>query len=72
MMPGFAADCLETPARTPEIFKHSSGEQFAAIPCLNGMDVIRTLNYLTPRQRSAKQCSGMKVVCNSRPSGVST
>lgn len=49
--PGFSADCLETleeiAQENAEIFKHSGGEQFAAIPCLNdsdaGMDVIRQL-----------------------------
>ena len=49
--PGFAADCLETleeiAQENAEIFKHSGGEQFAFIPCLNdsdgGMDVIRQL-----------------------------
>jgi ferrochelatase len=49
--PGFAADCLETleeiAQENAEIFKHSGGEQFAYIPCLNdseqGMDVIRQL-----------------------------
>jgi ferrochelatase len=49
--PGFAADCLETleeiAQENAEIFRHSGGEQFAAIPCLNdsdaGMDVIRQL-----------------------------
>jgi protoporphyrin/coproporphyrin ferrochelatase len=47
--PGFSADCLETleeiAQENAEIFRHSGGEQFAAIPCLNdsdgGMDVIR-------------------------------
>jgi protoporphyrin/coproporphyrin ferrochelatase len=51
VMPGFAADCLETleeiAGENAEIFKHNGGEQFAAIPCLNdsegGMDVIRQL-----------------------------
>jgi ferrochelatase len=51
VMPGFAADCLETleeiAQENAEIFKHHGGEQFAAIPCLNdsevGMDVIRQL-----------------------------
>ena len=51
VMPGFSADCLETleeiAQENAEIFKHSGGEQFAAIPCLNdsdpGMDVIRQL-----------------------------
>ncbi len=47
--PGFAADCLETleeiAMENAEIFKQASGENFAAIPCLNdspaGMAVIR-------------------------------
>jgi protoporphyrin/coproporphyrin ferrochelatase len=51
VMPGFAADCLETleeiAQENAEIFKHSGGEEFSAIPCLNdseeGMDVIRQL-----------------------------
>ena len=51
VMPGFAADCLETleeiAQENAEIFKHNGGEQFSAIPCLNdsdpGMDVIRQL-----------------------------
>ncbi len=51
VMPGFAADCLETleeiAGENAEIFKHNGGEEFSAIPCLNdsdaGMDVIRRL-----------------------------
>jgi ferrochelatase len=51
VMPGFAADCLETleeiAGENAEIFEHNGGEQFAAIPCLNdsepGMDVLRQL-----------------------------
>jgi ferrochelatase len=51
VMPGFAADCLETleeiAQENAEIFKHNGGEAFAAIPCLNdsdaGMAVIRKL-----------------------------
>ena len=51
VMPGFAADCLETleeiAGENAEIFKHNGGEQFSAIPCLNdsdeGMDAIRQL-----------------------------
>src|SRR5437016_5105156 len=51
VMPGFAADCLETleeiARENAEIFKHNGGEQFTAVPCLNdsdaGMDVIRQL-----------------------------
>lgn len=51
VMPGFAADCLETleeiAQENCEIFMHNGGEQFSAIPCLNdsdeGMDTIRQL-----------------------------
>jgi ferrochelatase len=51
VMPGFAADCLETleeiAGENAEIFRHNGGEEFSAIPCLNdsdgGMDVIRQL-----------------------------
>ncbi len=51
VMPGFAADCLETleeiAQENAEIFKHNGGEEFSAVPCLNdsdeGMDVIRRL-----------------------------
>src|SRR6266700_1540784 len=51
VMPGFAADCLETleeiAQENAERFKHNGGEAFAAIPCLNdseaGMGVIRKL-----------------------------
>ena len=51
VMPGFAADCLETleeiAQENAEIFRHNGGEEFSAIPCLNdsdgGMDVIRQL-----------------------------
>jgi protoporphyrin/coproporphyrin ferrochelatase len=47
--PGFSADCLETLEEiamgNAEIFRHSGGENFTAIPCLNdtpgGMAVIR-------------------------------
>ncbi len=49
--PGFAADCLETleeiGMENAEIFKHAGGQNFAAIPCLNGsaggMAVIRDI-----------------------------
>jgi ferrochelatase len=48
VMPGFAADCLETldeiAVENAEIFRHNGGENFAALPCLNdgeaGMAVI--------------------------------
>jgi ferrochelatase len=51
VMPGFAADCLETleeiAVENAAIFKRHGGENFAAIPCLNdgepGMLVIWTL-----------------------------
>ena len=49
IMPGFAADCLETleeiAMENAEIFKRAGGQNLAAIPCLNdspgGMAVIR-------------------------------
>jgi ferrochelatase len=48
IMPGFAADCLETleeiAVENASIFKQAGGQEFAAIPCLNdsndGMRVI--------------------------------
>ena len=51
IMPGFAADCLETleeiGMENAEIFRHAGGENFAAVPCLNdspgGMAVIRDM-----------------------------
>jgi ferrochelatase len=51
VMPGFAADCLETleeiAGENADIFKHNGGEDFSAIPCLNdsepGMNVLRQL-----------------------------
>ncbi|MBI5130354.1 MAG: ferrochelatase [Rhodopseudomonas palustris] len=51
VMPGFAADCLETleeiAQENAEIFLHNGGEEFSAIPCLNdsddGIAVIRQL-----------------------------
>jgi len=49
VMPGFAADCLETleeiAQENAEIFRRSGGEEFSAIPCLNDSD------------------AGMKVIC---------
>jgi len=42
IMPGFAADCLETleeiAGENAEYFRHAGGENFAAIPCLNDSD----------------------------------
>jgi protoporphyrin/coproporphyrin ferrochelatase len=51
VMPGFAADCLETleeiAGENAEIFRHHGGRNFAAIPCLNdseaGMTLLRHL-----------------------------
>ena len=51
VMPGFAADCLETldeiGHENAEIFRHDGGEHFAALPCLNdseaGMAMLRHL-----------------------------
>lgn len=51
IMPGFAADCLETleeiAGENAEYFRHAGGENFAAIPCLNdgetGMALLRHL-----------------------------
>ena len=51
VMPGFAADCLETleeiAGENAEIFRHHGGTNFAAIPCLNdseaGMALLRHL-----------------------------
>jgi ferrochelatase len=51
VMPGFAADCLETleeiAHENAQVFTRNGGEAFSAIPCLNdsdgGMDVIRQL-----------------------------
>ena len=51
VMPGFAADCLETleeiAMENANIFREAGGENFAAVPCLNdsdgGMAVIRAV-----------------------------
>jgi len=51
VMPGFAADCLETleeiAQENAEIFLENGGEEFTAIPCLNdsddGIEVLRQL-----------------------------
>ena len=51
IMPGFAADCLETleeiAIRAAETFRENGGEHFAAIPCLNdspeAMALLETL-----------------------------
>ena len=51
VMPGFAADCLETleeiAQENAHIFRQHGGDELSAIPCLNdsdgGMNVIRQL-----------------------------
>ena len=51
VMPGFAADCLETleeiGIRGAETFRENGGEEYAALPCLNdsapGMRVLETV-----------------------------
>jgi protoporphyrin/coproporphyrin ferrochelatase len=47
VMPGFAADCLETleeiAQENAEIFKRNGGEEFSAIPCLNDSDAGMTV-----------------------------
>jgi len=51
VMPGFAADCLETleeiAQENAEIFLENGGDEFSAVPCLNdsdgGIEVIRQL-----------------------------
>ena len=47
VMPGFAADCLETleeiAVENAAIFRHNGGEHFAAIPCLNDSEAAMTV-----------------------------
>ena len=47
VMPGFAADCLETleeiAQENADIFKRNGGEEFSAIPCLNDSDAGMTV-----------------------------
>ena len=55
VMPGFAADCLETleeiAGENAEIFRHHGGVNFAAIPCLNDSDTgIALLRHLALRE----------------------
>jgi len=55
VMPGFAADCLETleeiAGENAEIFRHHGGEQFAAIPCLNDSpEGMRVIAHLAQRE----------------------
>jgi protoporphyrin/coproporphyrin ferrochelatase len=55
VMPGFAADCLETleeiAGENAEIFRHHGGVNFAAIPCLNDSDTgIALLRQLALRE----------------------
>jgi ferrochelatase len=53
--PGFAADCLETleeiAGENAEYFKHTGGESFAAIPCLNDTpEGMRVIEHLARRE----------------------
>ena len=55
VMPGFAADCLETleeiAGENAEIFRHHGGVNFATIPCLNDSDAgIALLRQLALRE----------------------
>ncbi len=55
VMPGFAADCLETleeiAGENAEIFRHAGGENFAAIPCLNDSpDGMRVIAHVVRRE----------------------
>jgi ferrochelatase len=55
VMPGFAADCLETleeiAGENAEIFRHHGGTNFAAIPCLNDSDAgMVLLRHLALRE----------------------
>ena len=55
IMPGFAADCLETleeiAMENAEIFRHAGGKNFAAIPCLNR---LWSRHGGDPRHRAAR------------------
>jgi ferrochelatase len=55
VMPGFAADCLETleeiAGENAEIFRHHGGVDFAAIPCLNDSDAgMRVIAHVVRRE----------------------
>jgi ferrochelatase len=55
VMPGFAADCLETleeiAGENAEIFLHSGGVNFAAIPCLNDSEAgMRVIGHIVRRE----------------------
>ena len=57
VMPGFAADCLETleeiAIRGAETFHEHGGERYAAIPCLNdGEPGMTLLEHLVRRELS--------------------
>jgi protoporphyrin/coproporphyrin ferrochelatase len=57
VMPGFAADCLETleeiAVENAEIFRHNGGENFAALPCLNGSEAgMAVIGHLAARELS--------------------
>ena len=55
VMPGFAADCLETleeiAIENAGIFREHGGRNFAAIPCLNDSEAgMRLLRHLALRE----------------------
>ncbi len=57
MMPGFAADCLETleemGVRNAEVFREYGGEDYAAVPCLNDSpESVAMLETLVRRELS--------------------
>jgi ferrochelatase len=57
VMPGFAADCLETleeiAVENAEIFRHNGGDNFAALPCLNDSEAgMAVIEHLAARELS--------------------
>jgi ferrochelatase len=55
VMPGFAADCLETleeiAVENARVFKRAGGQNFAAIPCLNDSEAgMRVIGALAERE----------------------
>ena len=67
IMPGFAADCLETleeiAMENAEIFKHAGGENFAAIPCLNDSPA----RHGGDPRRGAARAQGLDLTAAARP-----
>jgi ferrochelatase len=57
IMPGFAADCLETleeiAGDNAHVFKQNGGESFAALPCLNDSEEgMKVISHLARRELS--------------------